>query len=481
MRRLPAVVGALFVGLVVWPLTAGMTLAGDEYSYRTVIDESDGLWHHLVALWESRIFRPLDLLGGYLTDPTDLDARATMLLHVPCLVAMVAALRSGMRRLAPDAPAAWLIAAMVVGLHTATSVVLWLPAAISQTAAGACGLWLGLVLWRGLDAARAAEPVGRAVMKLTVLALVGVHCRETFYGWCVSGLLVIGCVGWVAKRRDPTHRWRPWLALALPLLLVPLCHVIVRTATGGMGEMFEVGPDRYQLHGPLDMVRHGALSLIGQFTLGPVHMARGLGEPFLRVVTLGGILLTAALALKALSRPEGRGVVLAVALYTFASVAPMLPAGAFSEVYLMGPNAGAAMLVTLGLLAGWRGHRRRAWVAVALVVATIGAYGLVSRAVHYELTWQYSATLQRQIADFQAARPPSASPADVLSPTSCNIGPSHSQYVQTPIFALRPYWTERWVNARHPERPIRVGALGADETPGALVLDCSALPERPRW
>lgn len=447
-----------------------MRLANDAYRYRIVVDRTDGLGSALAHLWRTRIFRPPDLLAAYLTDPVTLDARWTIVLHLVGLLAIAAALRAAVIRLAPRSPAVLPLALAFLALHTATSLTCWLPANVGQTAAAACGLWTGLALWDGVEAARAGRPIGRPLARLWVLCLIGVNCKEIFYGWCLSGLLVWGAV--LVRDRRPIA---PLLWLAAPLVVVPLAHVVLRVTTGGLGEMLAPGDTRYTLHGPIVVLRNAGLALAGWLTVGPVHLARGLGGDALRLIPLAG--LAAAAALVAVAWRQRPPACVAVIAFTLGGVLAALPSGHLSEVYLMGPNAGAALAVAMGLDALWRRHRTRA-VAVGATLAAVGLLGLASRAAHFRVTWRHAEVLHAQVRAAQSALPEGATLALTAGP-ACRAGPTHSQYLMPPLAALHPGYAPWSLTVRAPTRPVMFFTRTPPPSMPTLHLDCADLPRHP--
>jgi hypothetical protein len=354
--------------------------------------------------------------------------------------------------------------------------------------------------------------------------------KEIFYGW-VAGvgmlLLAAGAVAWRQRRK------RAVFALGILLLaatLIPLGFFSLRCIAGGVSELwmghhqtqtaagqsgadlsrfYTTGSGRYKAHFGLNMIRNTALATAGFFTLAPIHVLRDPDAPLaLRIVPVLAIGLSILLCLGPWlvvwrspqdwpARPCGKTVA-AIVFVTFLGLSPTLPMGQITELYLLGPNVGAALLLTIGVVGWWQllrtgpaerlsrsGEVGRAIVVVAAVtLIACGAYGVASRAYHFGVTWTYAAELNRRLLNHQRSLPSDKDRvATVFLPSACTEGAIHSQYVSPPADALNLGMTEAWLNFHDPLRRMRLvrGMPTAPLAPGDMVLDCAGLPRRQHW
>jgi hypothetical protein len=257
---------------------------------------------------------------------------------------------------------------------------------------------------------------------------------------------------------------------------------------------------RYQVQLGANLVRNIAMSMLGLFTNGPIHLVFD-GEAMmpLRMLPLASLLasfviLGAAFSLaivhrRALADSEGKRLALAV-IAGLLSLSITLPMGSVSELYGMGANVASGLLVVLALLGLWhpaQAEERRLCRAIAIaggaVLLCVGVQGLLSRAYHFRLTWLYARQLNQVVLDHQRGLPPSPQPAVIYFDFPCYSGHFHNQYVVSPLMAMGLEETMAWMNRTNPERRV-VFALNkpigrAKERD--LLLDCSDLPPRRRW
>jgi hypothetical protein len=502
--------GVLLVFLIAFPWFAGGVFQSDEVRNLNTVHGVSGPYtplDHFETIWAWRLFRPLDhLISPYLSDPATRESGSALLLHLPAVLALLLALRVAARRVAPDMPLLFAAAVIVWCVHTATSLALWQPDLPGQTWSGAAGAWLGLVLWSGVDHARAGGGTTRHAAGLALISLIGVLSKETFLGWCFAAAVFWLLVMWRSRSLGESVPFARWAVLAAGFGLVPVLYLSARFISGGLAEVGDTG-GRYSFQFatvPVNM----AILLLGFLPTGPSHAVLGLPGAALWVRALPGLAVGSCLAL-CLARPalvwwlggrEGDGpartVALGVVLFTYLSLAAVFPTGRPSEGYLMGPNVGAALIVALGALDGARllaarraSAQRRRWRAAAvaygvvvLVAAGLTLYGLGSRARHVSLTWEGSIALFNEIETQQQAKATVEHPLWIVVPDAC-LQPRYSQIIIDPAYAVNVKQTVAWLNHVHPNRPLLLdkpeSRLGPDAN--TFALPCAELPPRPQW
>jgi len=488
--------------LLLWPVFGGMASINDDMTYSRLIHLRENYAENLAVFWRHRFFRPIDILGGYLADPATLDARPTLLLQLPALAAILAAMWVALRRLGGGRASlrlAFPIAVVYLAAHTATSNSLWQHDTISQTWSAACGLWLGIVLWRATENAVDGRPILREVVLLMLLGALGSLAKEVFYGWIAAAAVLLVLTALAAAGRRNSRALPALALLLLAVAVVPAGFLFLRHSFGGLGELALGQPGRYRPQLGWNVIGNLVLGAAGYFSAVPVHVLRDPhAPPLLRIVPLLGIGLGCLVCIApwALSwrqpeswpdRPAGKPVA-AVALFTFLGLSATLPTRRIAEVYLMGPNAGAAVLVAIGAVGLWQLRLPsfpRAVIAIAvLLVFSIGVYGLLSRAVHARLTWLSVVKLNRALLERQELLPPDA--AGVVDIFVCDRRAGHfrhCQYILPPVLAINAQTTQAWMNHRDPLRRVRLSIqrpTPASE-PDPVVLRCAGLPGHPHW
>ncbi|MBN1489521.1 MAG: hypothetical protein JXA69_06340 [Phycisphaerae bacterium] len=488
----------LVVAMLVWPLAAGMVSVNDDALYLR-----DGTLAEKIAYqWQQQLFRPLDILGGHLTHPVTMDARRVIPLQTAAFITALAGLGLVLRRLTPDWLLAYPIAVLWLCLHASTSVSLWQPDTISQSWSAALGVWLGICLWHGLDHARAGRAPWRHTVGLAMLCFAGLFTKEVFYGWCAGGVLVVLIVigaAWRRKHRGVTPRCLP---LLLPLMLAPMLVFALRWGAGG-----PEAKEGYTIGLGANLVRNAALIGTGYFASVPIHLVRLSNGPWLlRGLAIIGIPLSALVSglpwilnhrhgRPWANAPAGRTIAMIAALSLCGTAATLPMARNVSELYLFGPNIGAAVLVSIGLVGLvrlCRSHRRNTasqrWlaagtIAAALCIVGIGGLGLVSRANHFRITWATATQLNETIRNHVAALPDNVRATRVVLGPRYRQGHVHSQYVIPPCATLLIDKNGRWQKEVAPGRRIIVvnEANAVRQEPYDLTLDGSDLPSRPGW
>jgi len=509
--RLPLAVVRLLAGLGVFSLVLVPWLLGAHAVNDAVLWMAEVYAPHEMPLvsraWELKFFRPIELLAAAMTDPVTRDSRFALLLHLPAIGALVLGLRELCQRLVPDTKYVFPLATLLFALHSATSLVVWQMDTVSQTWAGASGLWFMLLLWRGLDQAAKGAPLTGLSVALLGTAVVGLLSKETFLGWWLLACLVLLLLG---LGRGPGLLGRGggsfWSRLPVPLVLavVPLSLVFLFARLGSSELMPLVlesfGADaepagvanRYRMELGLNFVANVGLALVGTLPGGSTHTLFGLegASQFARLSSPVLLLCCGLLGLwplvaarsnrDELARLRARYVPLVLSvLASLVSLAAVLPIQQISEIYLVGPNVVSSILLAtlvvdgLGLVR-WR-HAHRALLCVVLVLMTVA---MVSRARHMAIGWGYSAALNDAVRLHQLEAMEDGDRALVGIPASCTVGGNYSNVVLTPLAALFVEETLEWLNADRPLRPLVLGDRG-----GAfdLVLPCDELPTRPSW
>ena len=496
-----SIVAVLAAFVCAFPWIAGVVATNDDLKFVRAEALGRGAWSAIEEAWRtSSTFRPLDLLLGSWCDPVTLSVGPAPVVQALGLGALLLATALLARRAAPWFPSAGPIAAILVLLSPATTSSLWQVDAASQTWSAALGV-LAMVL--ALDAWR--SPGAPRLVALGCIFLVGCTIKESFYGWsaAIGGAVVLGLV---RSRRDGAGALRVRASLLLPVVAVPAAHLALRIATGALGSAAQSDPGaRYKAELGINLLVNAGMAVAGSMGNGPFHAVTDEAAPAaVRALPLLSALaalgaLAAAMALAAFHRSSGGFGRLAPALAAgavgIACLVVYLPMGAVSELYCLGSNAPVAVALAVALCALWapqaddeRAIGRTAALGAGLVLAGVGAFGLVGRAMHHRLTWQYADLANRAILD-HVARVPSVDPASgraawvLFLPAPCILGRTYGQYVIPPAQAIGIDETLPWLARRDPSRP---GTFTVNPAPGALpasdlVLDCASFPPRPHW
>jgi hypothetical protein len=483
---------ALLGFLIVWPLISDYAVIHDEYMYTIWAASGLSLKQILNLGWHHRQFRLFDILGGYLCDPTTLDAKWTMIIQTPALIAIVAAIREGAQRLSPQFPAVFPIAVIWFGLHTATSVALWIPS-VGQSLGAAAGVWLALLAWRAVDHLRQGQSVPRWVWgALVALGLIAPHIKETYYGW-TFGIAVAIILTWLtlpkAEKRQSTLS--NWFLLELAVIVLPLLHMAARMVWGGLGRVTGAAEGRYNAHLGINIIRNCLLTMVGLFADTPVHYIRRAGA--LKMAAIAGCMLSGALAVKAVkhSRTEGNADsathtrLLVLVLFAAVLVTSITwPMDRISELYVMGPNAAVALVVAIGAAEFWTiSANRYRFICrfVVLAAFAIATFGFASRALHFRTSWKQGRQLYHQAAQFQANLTSDGRTHVIGIPESLSQGWQHSQYVIPPANSFCASSAEQLLNELRPDRRIRINAACSSLDCCDYLLDGSALVPRNSW
>ena len=485
----------LLIFLTIWPLVAGASVTNEEAVWFYSAQTSDGLWDAIRTNWHHRIFRIPDLMGGFLSDAETLGTSGIMWLQIPGFLVLLAAVWVAARRLAPNEAAVFPLAAIWLMLHTSTPLSIWTLANVSNTWSAAVGAWVGLVLWTAIERLQQGRSIWWQASQLAVLCVVGVNVKENFYGWPAAAVLVLACVYVASHLRRRRLPLGPIVVLVAAVTLLPLIHLYLRIAHGGLGWALQPGDARYNLQLGSALLVNLLMSAMGALAVVPVHTVRGIDAPlWLQAVPLLGIALAAATAalpwMVTARRPEiwprrpSAAAAGLVALYSYAGMSAAWPSGHVGETYFMGANAGAAVIVAVGLVGLWRitaSTPRWRWAVCTLagLSLAIGLYGLVTRSLHYRHIWHVATTLRSQIGAIQQTLEPSDR-ARIIYLKDCESGRTHSRYILRPARAFNYVLTEKWLNRRYPGQPFEL-QLGPPPDAADLVVDCSTLPAPPRW
>lgn len=493
---------ATVVFLLVWPLANGVMLTNSAVVYGNRVAQGHREFDEILALsWAERWFRPVDMVYALLADPVTADSRASFLLQVPALIAILAGMALAMRRLVDRWLVPFALAVVWLGMHPSTMVSLWPGDSLTQTAVTAFGVWFGLLLWRVIDDLRNGAPVGRHVVIMTIVCVLGILMKEQFVGYCVgaTGITILALA--LTFRRSDRAPLSSWMTVVAPLVVVPVVWIAIRYSTGGLAQITAPTDDRYRPAVGLNVVRNIALAGGGSFALGPTHMLFDRSAPsWVRALPLigtglsigaAGLTWLLVLARRVVWEHRPSAVVLsAVVLMALCGAMTALPTQTVSELYLMGPNVGIAIAVAIGLCGLFNcrsssGGPRPAWCLGMLIligagVFLVGLTGLASRSVHFRIVWKHAAALRTSVVAHQREIAPSEHATRIVVPHGCRAGRVFGQYVLPPSEALSLAYTEEWLNVQYPDRPVRF-VEEVDAQPGDLVLDCSDLAQHPSW
>lgn len=454
---------AISIVLLAWPLTAGMVVATDDVGMLLFAGDHPSFGALLERAWRGRLFRPLFQFGAQLLDPDTRSAWGVAWLHLPALWVAAAAVERLASKLFADPLPRW-SATVLFLLHPSTTVCLWQADTLSQTTSAAAGLWL-FALASGSWTPR------RPTTAWLVVTALGLLTKETFLGWVAVALLVFATRRvrrLSAVTRSPWPRSsEAWLGPLLSAALV-VTFVLARAA---VLSTFAATSTRYSLHVDVQIVKNVATLGAGLVIVGPLHalMIAGPRELAFWVAVFGTVIHALVLALAVLRGPD-RAATLWLWACALLTLAPVMPMGHVSELYLMGPNA-LCMLCLARASCGLfeRAAPGLAWSVLACLLAT-GVFGVASRAYHVGLTWAYGRALTAQVERMAAADQGAPLPAP-KEPCPARSSLQHSVYVAGPRSALNEPATAKYFAQRNRLLP----------TDWAAHLDCAGLPVRRPW
>ena len=492
--------------LSAWPLIAGFRAANDDVKWLRTQDHDLPLMEAIRVAWSTEAsFRPLEVIVGHWCDPVGLQCGAAIVVQAAGLLVLLL----GLRRLCEICMPKWRDAAPIavtfIVLSPATTCSVWQMDSCSQTWTAALGAWAILYSWKVIESAINGRIAWMHLAILTGLFALGCSLKETFYGWsagiggaCLITMMFIAHKNWRAGLRI--------LPLLVPTILVPVAHLGARVALGALSQRLhgEEG-SRYQVEFGMNVVINVAMSLAGIFGVGPFHLAtddhasimlRAL--PYLAVAAGMFLVLGAvALALAGKRRPAGiRMMPLAFAAgASIMSLSATLPMGSVSELYGLGGNIGASLLLTATVLALWnndapdeRAIARTVAAACTGAIVAIGTYGLGSRALHFRMVWQTTDSINRALLEFQQRLPTvpagSTTAAGVARfPTLCLTTRTYGQYVMPPAQTINIEVTGPWLARRDNTRPIvfAIGPSAGAPSDRELVFDCADMPAHGHW
>ena len=500
---------ALVLFLCAWPLISGMAAANDDLKFFRSAEFAGTLWQDLREGWTNHPnFRPLENVAALLCDEQTLECRGVMFIQIGGILALLAALALGVRRLFPSHPIALPMLIIWLAISPATTISLWQMDTCSQTWTAALAAWSGVVVLAGVDAARTGRSIWMHVAILTLLCTLAVNIKEMFYGWSAGlGMALIIAIAWMWRRERPAALRAIWLLV--PVAVLPAVHLLVRLRWSGLGmTVADAAGDggeaaRYKINLGSNLLRNAGVSILGLFADGPLHVVMNVDAPMLlRLAPLVAlvasfVIIAAATMLALLHRQEdlsdSRRPRLLAAAAGLTSVAVTLPMGSVSELYGFGANIASGLLIVASILALWNPAKsdertmcRAIVVPCAAVLLGVGLVGVASRAWHFRLTWLYARELNRIVLEHQRSLPPRTPgerPAKIFFERPCYTGQMHSQYIVSPLQAIGITDTMHWMNRRDPERPVKfelerlVGGL----RPNDLVITCETLPPRRAW
>jgi hypothetical protein len=508
---------ALVIFVCIWPLIAGMVAAnddlkfirGEQYSGTFVEDLRDG--------WvQATNFRPLENIAALLCDAWTLESRRVMLIQIPGLLVLVAGAMRLLRRLLPESSAAPPLLIIWLMLSPATTVSMWQMDTCSQTWSAALGVWMGLLAWMTMDAARTGRPIWWRILALSVFTLIAINVKEMMYGWSFGVSVAIALtitaslvravrraaaaldarVSAPAVRAAARSLW-----LLLPVVILPALHLLYRLKFAGLGRTAETATAqedaRYQATLGMNVLKNAWMSLLGIFGNGPLHLLRDDHAPIvLQLLPLASmvcvfIALAAAGAIalvhhgNAADRPSHCGAIVLCVIAGVLSVSVTLPMGSVSELYGMGANLVSGLLLIVALARLWNPPRfdertmcRSIAIFCAAVIFIVGVYGVASRAYHFRLTWLYAREFNHALIEHQRAVEPSPQPFLVLMDRSCNIPPVHNQYVIPPLLAVGVDETRDWMKRIDPQRAPEFRMALSRPGPRDLIVPCDSWPPR---
>jgi len=497
----------LLVALIAsWPLMAGLRAANDDVKWVRTPDHELPVMEAIRLAWATEAsFRPLEVFVGHWCDPETLKCGVAIAVQAAGLLLLMLGVTRLCRICMPQFPAAGVVASGFLAISPATTCSVWQVDSCSQTWTAALGAWVIIECLQVLDAAHEGRVNWRGNAWLCVLFIVGCSLKETFYGWSagIGTACAVAVVGMATRDRAASLRS---LWLFLPTIVLPIAHLGLRLSMGALSQrMHDEEGSRYQVEIGMNLIINSAMSLAGIFGVGPFHLAtddhasmmlRAL--PYIAIAA-GMFLMIGAvvLALAGKRRPAGiRMMPLAFAAgASIMSLSATLPMGSVSELYGLGGNIGASLLLTAVVMSLWnndatdeRAIARTIAMACTGVIVAVGAYGLGSRALHFRMVWDTTDTMNRALLDFQQSLPAVPAGSTVAAgvarfPTLCLTTRTYGQYVMPPAQTINIEITAPWLARRDPARPIvfAIGPSSGAPTDRELVFDCADMPDHGHW
>lgn len=432
-------VGLVGIFLLAWPQLSGAVLLSDD-AQLLFAHLPEPLYYHG---WNSPtgFFRPIEIVSALLVNPDGRDARLSLLLHIPAIVAILAAMFVALRRVSSLWRVALPLAVLWWMFSVATPIALWQPDVISQSWSGAIGAWTALLAWIGIDQVRQGR-LGRShLMALVALCVAGVFTKEFYVGWATGTVVMIG-IAFVASSPEERRHVRQWLAMPLPLVAVAVAFVALRLGTGAL--VPSGGSGRYDLGFGLNVVENVVISTAGLLAVGPSHLisvpdaslAARASAPIGALLTF--IVLAAALSRLGLRRGVRWEIPVSGVMLAFAAVGPSLVTHHVSEYYLFGPNAIVACFVGFALATlltspRWPRPMAIALGALAVVWAGIAVFGVYARAESIAVHWEQVRIIDEEVNEIiSAAQAAGASDVTIYFPDELAEGARHGVFFSTP-------------------------------------------------
>jgi hypothetical protein len=479
-RLLWAAAVAVWAALLAWPFVRQGVLVADDVALLRAHLEPRQFFHP----WGAALFRPVESVGSLLLNPDSRSAAPMILLHVPALVAVLAALRYTLARVTPLAQVALPVALLWLAANIATTVSLWQPDTLNQTWSAAAGLALLCLLHTGLVRARSGSlGIGHAVA-VAGLSLVAVAAKELGYGWCLGGIGLVVTLLAMDRERPTATRLRDGLLLAGPVVVVAAGFALARLLTGGLADLVVAEP-AYEPQVGANLVRNAVLTVAGLSSLGPTHTVTDGAAPLIvRLLPLAGSALTLLLIAwpflaRRMSPPLRPGLLAGFGLLALSGVVVAIPMDQISEHYVFGPNVITAGIVGVTVAHAVRGAPSRWLNATLLAAVLVGAIGLAARAWHFDVTWAHVRAMDAAVT---AQLDTTDSDVRILVPEPYFDGRRHNVYILPPAAAYQLPTTTSFLNRREPERSVEIvpGPAVGPARPGDAVLDVQ-LRARPRW
>lgn len=475
--------------LLVWPSLFGVPLINDDLYYSLFLKRGD-FGDALAALWHTRLFRPIDLVGALLTDTSSLDARYSLLLHIPPLVGLALLARRIIDHLGVAEPRLVLWLSLCLSLLSASlNSTAWQPDLISQMWSGWLGLAMTLECWECTNRILSGNrPAPARFLICAALGFFGPMTKETFFGWSVSCGLILA---WGLFRKKGTRR--DLILLGVLTIGIPLLHFFLRLSLGGLSIFFTLPEEAtYHFNTGANLIKNVALAVIGLLSPGPNHYAALPYPLFLRAVpvftiALSGLLLGRFFYQRRMESRLGEPIPLwYFVIAAGASISAVAPTPRISEVYLSGLTPLACALIVAGAL-GMAGQRvsasglspPRAILGVLMVIAV---WGTASRAYHFEITWRGSRALHERILHARESSTRENPMVIGLDP-ALSDGLSYSQYISPYSRALCMRDLAMLLNLSSSNKPVRYPKRRdvASDVPPTLLLTPDGLPVRGMW